>query len=276
MWSEDGWPYGTAVLFCPANRPELSRKALDRADVIVLDLEDAVDPGEKESARDALRAQRDELPWHKIMVRVNAWGTPWFADDAALMATLPGVTTVVPMVESRTALSEIPQHDVVPLIETARGVLALTEVLAAENCRAVMWGSEDLAQSLGGRASRHDGLLNPAMQAARSAVLIEAAVRGIPAIDAVAPGFDDRSLAALHREAHDAAQMGFSAKACIHPVQIGPIREAFRATVREVEDAREVLAAAESRSGAFAIRGSMVDEPLIARARRIVAESESR
>ena len=256
---------GPALLFCPADRPERYGKAAERADAVILDLEDAVAPEHKAAAREAL--VRQPLDPATTIVRVNPQGTDDFdLDLTALKQT--GYRTV--MLAKATSVEALADYDVIALCETAAGVLAAPVLAAQSNVVALMWGAEDLVASLGGTASRfHDGHYRAVALHARSAVLIAAGANGKAAIDTV--HLDIADTAGLGAEARDAAASGFAATACIHPDQVATIREAYAPSAEQVEYAKAVLAAAGDERGVFAFRGVMVDEPVLALARRAVA-----
>ncbi|GEK79136.1 HpcH/HpaI aldolase/citrate lyase family protein [Agrococcus baldri] len=264
---------GPAVLFCPADRPELLSKALERADAVVMDLEDAVAADRKSHARETARQVLRDFPSSHLAVRVNAPATPWFADDVDALAEFGSIPLVIPMAESASQLGRALDHALIPLIETPRGVAAAAELADASPTVALMWGSEDLAVALHSRASRPHGSLTPVMQAARSAVLLAAAAAGKPVIDAVLPDFRPMARELVIAEGREAADMGFDAKACIHPAQVAWIRESFRASDEDLERASQIVSAAERHSGAFSLDGEMIDAPIISHARRILALS---
>ena len=164
----------------------------------------------------------------------------------------------------------LPGYDVVALCETAAGVLAAAALAATPNVVALMWGAEDLVASLGGSESRfRDGHYRAVALHARSAVLIAAGAYGKAAIDAVHITIADT--AGLAAEARDAVASGFAATACIHPSQVATIREAYAPGDDQIEYANAVLAAAEGQRGVFEFRGKMVDAPVLAHARRVLA-----
>jgi citrate lyase subunit beta/citryl-CoA lyase len=261
---------GPALLFCPADRPERYAKAADRADAVILDLEDAVAPGHREAARTAL--VEHPLDPATTIVRVNPQGTDDFALDlAAVSAT--GYRTV--MLAKATSVDGLADFDVIALCETAAGVLAAPALAAQPNVVALMWGAEDLVASLGGTARCfRDGHYRAVALHARSAVLIAAGASGKAAIDTV--HLDIADTTGLAAEARDAAASGFAATACIHPDQVATIREAYAPSDDQIEYARAVLAAAEGERGVFAFRGAMVDEPVLALARRIFSREGAR
>lgn len=262
---------GPALLFCPADRPERFAKALERADVVILDLEDAVAPAAKAGARGALI--ESELDPARVIVRVNPPGTEEFVSDLATLGQTDYRTVMVAKAESVKALKPFDHRfDLIPLCETARGILAAEKLAAHERVTALMWGAEDLVASIGGTASRSSGgRYRDVARYARSRVLIAAAARGKAAIDAVHLDIDD--VRGLRAEAEDASASGFAASACIHPAQVEVIREAYRPDAETLAWARAVLASAEGERGVFAFEGRMVDEPVLRHARSVLARA---
>lgn len=259
---------GPALLFCPADRPDRFAKAAERADAVILDLEDAVLPDAKDAARRNLAGT--PLDPARTVVRVNPAGTPAHALD--LQAVRAAGYRTIMLAKSRSAadLTGLGDFDVIALCETAAGVLHAPAIAAEPNVVALMWGAEDLVASLGGTSSRlATGEYRDVASHARSSVLLAAGAHGKAAIDAV--HFDIGDLAGQEAEARDAAASGFAATACIHPSQVGAVRAGYAPTPDELEFARAVLAAAEGERGVFAFRGSMVDEPVLVHARRLVA-----
>jgi len=260
---------GPALLFCPGDRPERFAKAVERADAVILDLEDAVAPGAKAAARDHVAASG--LDPSRVIVRVNAPDTDDFADDLVMLRTSPFRTVMVAKTEDPVALDAFDDSfSLIALCETARGVSAADRIAAHERVVALMWGAEDLIASLGGTSSRHaDGRYRDAARYARARVLMEAGAHAKAAIDAVHIDIDD--IAGLEAEAADAAASGFRATACIHPGQVTTIRAAYAPDAETLAWARDVLAAAEGERGVFRFRGRMIDEPLLRHARAVAA-----
>jgi citrate lyase subunit beta/citryl-CoA lyase len=260
---------GPALLFCPADRPDRYQKAVSAADVVVIDLEDAVSAERKAAAREALVATPVDPA--KVVVRVNAAGTSDHAADLAALAKTPYQMIMLPKAERDTQLEALLQWQVVALCETPLGILNAAELAAVPNVLALMWGAEDLIASMGGRTSRFPGGQYRAVAMhARSAVLLAARARGRGAVDAVCT--DIRDLDGLAAEAEDAAASGFTLKACIHPSQVPVVRKAFQAGEAQLAWARRVLAAAGD-GGAVAVDGQMIDAPLIRQAEAILAAS---
>jgi citrate lyase subunit beta/citryl-CoA lyase len=264
---------GPAWLFCPADRPDRYEKALAAADAVILDLEDGVGADRKDAARAALAAA--DLDPARVIVRVNATGTPEHAADTAALRRTGYRTVMLPKTQTRAQLNEFGDDwQVVALCETPLGIVNAPEIAAASNVIAVMWGAEDLIASLGGRTSRFtDGRYRDVARHARSAVLLAASAYGKAAIDAVYVNIPD--LDGLAAESEDAASSGFTLKACIHPSQVAVVRKAFHADEAQVAWARRVIAAARGAGahdkGAIKVDGQMIDAPLIRQAEAILA-----
>lgn len=266
-------PWGPALLFCPADRPERYAKALERADAVILDLEDAVDPSARPAAREALAAS--DLDPERVIVRVNPAGTDDHAADVSALSMTPYRAVMLPKAQSPADLAALAGLDVIALCETAAGVLGARELAAASGVVALMWGAEDLVASLGGVASRHaDGRYRDLALHARSTVLLAAGAVGKPAIDTV--HLDIADLDGLAAEAEDAAAVGFAASACIHPGQVETIRAAYAPHPEQLVWARSVLAAArEAGGGVFRFEGAMVDGPVLAHATAVLRRADS-
>ncbi|AXL12086.1 CoA ester lyase [Microbacterium foliorum] len=262
---------GPALLFCPADRPERFRGALDKADAVILDLEDAVLPAAKAGARGNL-IDADIDP-DRVVVRVNAPGTEAFVSDLATLSQTDFRTVMVAKTESPESLAPFdPRFSLIALCETARGVHAAHRIAAHPQVVAMMWGAEDLVASLGGTSSRRpDGGYRDVARYARSRVLLESGAQGKAAIDAVHVDIDDT--AGLESEANDAAASGFTATACIHPSQVAIIRAAYRPDDATLAWARAVLDAAAVERGVFRFEGRMIDEPVLRHARSVVSRA---
>jgi len=262
---------GPALLFCPADRPERFQKASERADAVILDLEDAVLPDAKDAARRNVIAA--DIDPDRVIVRVNAPDTDAFTADLSALSQTDFRTVMVAKTESAESLAAFDErYSLIALCETARGVHAADRIAAHPTVSAMMWGAEDLVASLGGTSSRNaDGGYRDIARYARARVLLEAGAHGKAAIDAVHIDLDDSD--GLQREARDAAASGFRATACIHPSQVELIRAAYRPDDTSIDWARAVLAAAESERGVFRFEGRMIDEPVLRHARSVVSRA---
>jgi citrate lyase subunit beta/citryl-CoA lyase len=264
---------GPAPLFCPADRPDRYAKALAAADGAILDLEDGVGADRKDAARAALVAAGVDPA--RVIVRVNAAGTPEHAADLAALRGTGYRLIMLPKAESRAQLDALGgEWRVVALCETARGIVNAAEIAAAPNVVALMWGAEDLIASMRGRSSRFpDGRYRDVARHARSATLLAASAAGKPAVDAVYVNIPD--LDGLAAESEDAAACGFALKACIHPSQVAVIRTAFQPDEAQLAWARRVLDAARDAGardrGAIKVDGQMIDAPLIRQAEAVLA-----
>ncbi|MGO2741633.1 MAG: HpcH/HpaI aldolase/citrate lyase family protein, partial [Cellulosimicrobium funkei] len=210
---EGGFGLGPALLFCPGDRPDRFAKAADRADAVILDLEDAVAPHAKDAARRAVVEASATLDPARTVVRVNPVGTPEHALDVAALADTRLRTVMVAkagpeLLASLGALATtLPGVRVLALCETAAGVVAAPELARRPEVVALMWGAEDLVASLGGTSSRRpDGTYRDVARHARAAVLLAAGAAGKAAVDAV--HLDVGDLDGLRAEAEDAAASG--------------------------------------------------------------------
>jgi citrate lyase subunit beta / citryl-CoA lyase len=260
---------GPALLFCPADRPERYQKAAERADAVILDLEDAVAPADKKRARGAILAQLGskgdvpELDPSRTIVRVNPTETPEFEKDLHCLAHTPYRTLMLAKAESAAQLRALEGFSVIALCETAAGILNAPAIAAEPNVVALMWGAEDLLASLGGTSSRtDDGGYRAVALHARSSVLVAARAFGKEAIDSVYVNIPD--LEGLAAESRDAVASGFGSKACIHPNQVAVVRDAYTPADSEVAAAAELLdAAADAGIGVFQYKGKMIDGPIL-------------
>lgn len=262
---------GPALLFCPADRPERFAKALERADAVILDLEDAVLPEAKATARGNIIDA--DLDPDRVIVRVNPPGSDAFASDLATLSQTDFRTVMVAKTEDPSSLDAFDERfSVIALCETAGGIHLADRIAAHRRVVAMMWGAEDLVASLGGTSSRRDdGTYRDIARYARSRVLLEAGAQGKAAIDAVHIVIGD--LDGLTSEAEDAAASGFAATACIHPDQVAIIRAAYAPDAAAVDWARSVLAAADTQRGVFRFEGRMIDEPVLRHARSVLARA---
>ena len=262
---------GPALLFCPGDRPDRFQKAADRADAVILDLEDAVGPESKAAAREAVRVA--DLDPARTIVRVQDASAAGFDDDLAAVAASRFRTVMLAKAEAVEQVDRVarvvPGARVVVLVETARGVLAVESLVAHEAVVGVMWGAEDLVASIGGTSSRDaSGGYRDVARHARSRILLAAGAGGKTAIDAIRADIAD--LDGAHAEALDAAASGFGAKAAIHPNHIDAYRRAFAPGDDEVVLARRILIEAARTRGVFSFEGRMVDEPILRHARSVL------
>lgn len=259
-----------SLLFVPGSRPERFDKALAAgADAVIVDLEDAVAPHEKERARAALAAWLD--PARPVLVRINAVDTPWFGEDLALCAH-PGVAAVMlPKAEHIDDLARLRAAgavQLVPLIESAAGMAALATIAAAPGVQRLAFGSIDIQVDLGMRDALEDELLY-----FRSQLVLASRLAGLLApVDGVSTSLDDAER--LRVDVLRARRLGFGGKLCIHPRQVEGVNRHFAPSQAEQAWARRVLEAAAAAAGAaVALDGRMIDKPVILRAQAILRDA---
>ena len=249
-----------SFLFVPGHRPErFAKAAASKADLLILDLEDAVAPADKDGAREAVVAFL--LNGGAALVRVNGARSPWHDQDLEAVAGL-AAGLVVPKSESREDWSGTGDVPVVPLVESARGLLDARHLLSDPQAVRPALGTIDLGAELGVSPDDSDALLH-----ARSSLVLAASAVGVASpIDGVTAAFRDE--AALVRDLEHARRLGFGAKLCIHPVQVDAVHRVLAPTDQEIAWAERIVALDGS---AMNIDGHMVDAAVIARASKILA-----
>ncbi|GAB18173.1 putative citrate lyase beta subunit [Gordonia effusa NBRC 100432] len=265
-------PPGPALLFCPADRPDRYNKALERADAVILDLEDAVAPENRQAAREALVA--NPLDPDRVIVRINPPATGDHRRDLAAIADTDYRVVMVAKAETPESVIATGLQSIA-LIETPLGAVRVNEIADAANCIGLMWGAEDLIAGLGGKSSRfgageqRPGTYRDVARHVRASVRLAAAAYGRFAIDAVHLDIDD--VDGLSAEVRDAVALGYTATAVIHPSQVEIIRSGYRPDDDEISWAREILAAAKDAPGVFSLNGQMIDGPVLRQAESVLA-----
>jgi citrate lyase subunit beta/citryl-CoA lyase len=263
-------------LFVPGNRPERFAKALaSGADRVILDLEDAVALDDKPMARAAIADWVATLALSdraRLLVRINDAASSWHADDVLWLQSSSISHIMLSKCEHPAQIANVLAHlpagaTVVPLIETARGVLDAVAIAQAANVSRLAFGSLDFMLDL--------DLPGPgfALDSAATAVALASRAAGLPApVAGVTP-----ELAAdqVRSDLSHARALGFGAKMCIHPTQVAVVREAFQPEAQSLAWAQRVMQQWQAGNGAGAIQvdGKMVDKPVLLRAERILALS---
>lgn len=267
-------------LYAPGDRPEVVAKALrSGADVVLVDLEDAVGTDRKDYARAAtaeLLAEPVAGP-AAVHVRVNALDGPWLAADLAALAGLPGlgglrlpkvgspadVGRVVRMLRDALGGGDLP--GLFPLLESALGVENAFAIACADPAvRGIALGEADLRADLG--LADEDALAWPRV---RTVVAARAAGLAPPA-QSIYP--DVRDLAGLAASCRRGRALGFLGRAAIHPRQLAVIEQAYLPSEPEIAAARETVAAADASPGALALPdGRFIDPAVVAGAQRVLA-----
>jgi len=256
-----------SLLFVPGNRPERFAKALGSgADLVTIDLEDAVGPADKTAARDAALAA---IGPSNLGIRVNGLRTVQGLADIVALAAAPARPRfiMIPMVESATEIeivhAALPGVALLPLIETVKGLRYADAIAAAPGIGGVMLGGADFAGALGVSMSWD------ALYAARAQIAMACTAAGVPSIDA--PWLDLDDLDGLAAETARVKAMGFSARAIVHPKHVAVVHKVMRPTPEEVAEARAAEAAyAAAGQSAVRFNGRMLEAPVMARYARMI------
>jgi citrate lyase subunit beta/citryl-CoA lyase len=265
--------------------PSSNERALEKArtlpvDGLILDLEDAVGPDHKVTAREraCAAAASGEYGTREVTIRVNGLGTQWHDDDlAAACATGPdGI--VVPKVNSadevRSLVAAMERHGAPArtrlwaMVETPEAVLAVGEIASASpRLAALVMGSNDLVKELG---ARHVPGRQPLVVAMSLAVLA-ARRSGLAVLDGVYNDVTD--LEGFAAECRQGRDLGFDGKTLIHPGQVGPCNAVFAPSADEVREAHEIVAAWDAGAGTGVVthRGTMVENLHVETARKVIA-----
>ena len=253
-----------AVLFLPASNTRAIAKARESAaDLVILDLEDAVKPEEKESARAAaVEAVAETWPM-PVAIRINGSKTEWHGHDVVAMMHSKVELIVLPRAEARQELSFVRNETgrpIAAMIETARGVLAAPEI--AHEAAALIAGTNDLAADL--RLPRGAG--RASLQMALQSIVLAGRAESVAVIDGVFNSLEDEE--GFAAEAAEGRRLGFDGKSLIHPAQIAPCHAAFAPSDDEVARAERLVAAATG--GAERFEGEMIERMHVEAARRVL------
>ena len=257
-----------SLLFLPASNPRAIAKARESAaDLVILDLEDAVKPAEKERARGAaVEAVADEWPM-PVAIRVNGAGTQWHEEDVAAVARCGAQLAVLPRTasaaEARTVREKI-RLPLLAMIETAAGVIAAPAI--AGEVRALIAGTNDLAADLRLPAEAGRAPLQMALQS----IVLAARAAGIAAFDGVFNRLTDHE--GFAAEAAESRSLGFDGKSLIHPSQIEPCSRAFSPAEAEIERARRLIEAATG--GAERFGDEMIERMHVEQARLLLSRAK--
>lgn len=255
-----------AILFLPASNPRaIARARTSDADLVVLDLEDAVKPPDKEAARTAAVAAVGEAWPMPVAIRVNGTSSSWHGDDVAAVAASKADFVIVPRVSvpgEIEAVAAVVRRPVAAMIETAAGVLAAPSV--ARVAAALIAGTNDLSADL-----RLPAIDRSALSYSLQSILVAARAAGIPAFDGVFNRLDDD--AGLTAECADSRRLGFDGKSLIHPDQIVTCHAAFAPSAAELARAERLVAAASG--GAERFEDEMIEAMHVAAARRLLGRA---
>ncbi|MYS88146.1 MULTISPECIES: HpcH/HpaI aldolase/citrate lyase family protein [Streptomyces] len=263
-------------LYAPGDRPDVVAKALTSgADIVVVDLEDAVAPDRKAYARAATAELLADLPPVPVHVRVNALDSPWGEQDIAALAPAPGLSGLrLPKISSSAEVTHVARRaartDLYALLESALAVEQAYAIAGAHpHLRGIALGEADLRADLGVRDDT--GLDWP-----RSRVIVAARAAGLPPpAQSVHP--DTRDLEGLAASCGHGRALGFLGRAAIHPRQLPVIERAYLPTEADVEQAETVLKAAAADRGAQALpNGRFIDAAVVTAAQRTLSLARRR
>lgn len=280
------------ALYIPGNDPSMIlNSGIFGPDSVVLDLEDAVSINEKDSARILVRNALRTVDFgsSEVVVRINALSTPYGRDDLEAIVCPELDAVRLPKCEQEGDIRELDEIldklesergmargsvKIMPLIESAVGSYNAVEIASASSRNsAINFGGEDYTSDMGAQRTREGAeLLDIRMR-----ILMAARIAGIDALDTVFGNVNDEE--GLVAETRLIKQLGFDGKSIIHPRQVKPIHQVFTPSEKEINKAKRVIQAieeAEKRSsGVVALDGRMIDAPVVAKARRVLAFAEA-
>ncbi|MBB5517040.1 citrate lyase beta subunit [Rubricella aquisinus] len=270
-----------SVLYMPGSKSRALEKAQTLpADALILDLEDAVAPSEKEIARalvcDAVRA--GGFGQREVVIRINGLDTPWGMDDLTAACAAHPDAILIPKVNSAADLKrpaeQAPEGTALwAMMETPRGILNAAEIAAAPRLACFILGTNDLVNDL---HAAHTPDRMPILTAL-SWCLLAARAEGIACIDGVYNAFKDED--GLRAACLQGRDMGFDGKTLIHPAQLAIANEVFAPSETDLEQARAYVAAFEAAEaageGVAVVNGKIVENLHVANARRLLAQAEA-
>jgi (3S)-malyl-CoA thioesterase len=252
-----------SALYVPGSNARALEKARGLgADMLIIDLEDAVAEDNKAEARAAaIAATQAGFPGKVIALRINGRRSLHFADDLATAAACNVDALVLPKVEDARELDVLP-FEMIPMIETPTGVFAAQGIARHPATVGMIAGTNDIAAETG----IWSGPKRQGLEMALQTIVMAAGSARKPAFDGVFNALDD--LDGLEAECHQGRCYGFTGKTLIHPNQIPVANRAFSPTLEELADARELVAAATG--GAQRFRGRMIESMHVEQAQRTI------
>ena len=271
-----------SILYMPAANARALEKARSiPADGIIFDLEDAVAPDAKATAREqACGAATSGLYGNRTLtIRCNGLDTPWGADDIAAASGAGPAAIVIPKVSGVSALAEVARHmdaagapdhtRIWAMVETPVAIFSVREIAAFERVSVLVMGTNDLAKELRAQMVPSRAPLIPHLATA----LLAAREAGRAILDGVYN--DVRNAEGFAFEARQGFEMGFDGKTLVHPSQVEPTNEIWAPSAEEIDYARRVIAAFEQASaegrGVATVDGRMIEYLHVENARRMLA-----
>ena len=281
-----------SMLFLPGNTPNIIQNGgILGADAVILDLEDAVAPAEKDSARILVRNVIRGMGFDscEVIVRINAIDTSyWQKDLDAIIPVRPSlimppktacaqdvltVDAYITQLEEKLGM-ETGSVGLIPLIETALGIENAFQIASAcPRVKAIFLGGEDLTADLHCKRTKE----GEEIAYARSRMVCAARAAGVEVYDT--PFTDVHDDEGIYTDAKKAKSLGFTGKSAISPRHVGAINEVFSPSLQDIEYAYEVMEAIrigkEQGKGAVSLRGKMIDAPIVARAMQTIEAAEA-
>lgn len=254
-----------SYLFVPANRPERFDKACAAgADQVIIDLEDAVPPEEKDNARECMSQWLH--PAKMVAIRINSSDSPWFEADLALCAHAGVAAVIVPKAATTNDIARVHAAgaaSILPLIEGAAGMAHAGAIASAPGVARLLFGTIDFCVDLGIESEDRE------LDYFRSHLVLVSRLANIAApVDGVTTAIDDVAL--IRADTLRGKRFGFGGKLCIHPKQLATVHAAYLPQPEELLWAQRVLAAAAA-GAAVAVDGKMIDRPVMIKAEHLVA-----
>ena len=281
-----------SMLFLPGNNPNMliNGNCLG-ADAVIFDLEDAVSPDEKDAARILVRNTMRYMDFRgcEIIVRINSIDTPYWQKDLDQilpyqpgLILLPKTGSAADVLAADAYITQVEEAlgmeagtvGLMPLIETAMGVEnAFAIASATKRVKALFLGAEDLTADLQCKRTKE----GREIEYARTRLVMAARAAGIEVYDT--PFTDVNDDEGIEVDALLAKSLGFSGKASISPRHVEVINRVFSPTLAEINYAYEVMEAIalakQQGKGAIALRGKMIDAPIVMRAQRTIAMAQA-
>lgn len=272
-----------SCLFIPANKPGMLQSAdVFGSDAVIFDLEDAVAPSEKDSARTLLSHFLERFPLSlEVMVRINGLDTKYWEEDLKAILSDRIDTIMLPKARPQdlAKLGEILEKTesgknlkkkigIVPIAELAVSILEIEAIAAGNRVNGILLGAEDLTSDLEIERTKAGGEI----LYARSRILYACHAYKIDAIDT--PFTDVNDNEGLRTDSANARSLGMTGKAAIHPNQIPIINEVFSPTEKQIAYALKVDAASKANRGVFSLDGKMVDKPIIERSEKVLEKAK--
>lgn len=277
-----------SMLFIPGNNPSMLQNSdVFESDSIIIDLEDAVNVMEKDSARNLVKCYLDNLKnkSSELVIRINGLDTDYYIDDLnqivcekvdAIMLPKAHINDLKKLDEILTSLEKerniVKSIKIIPIVELAESLLEVETMAFQNRVDGILLGAEDFTSDLEVTRTK-DG---EEIFYARNRISVACAAAKIDAIDT--PFTDTKDNLGLENDCKKAISLGMKSKSCIHPNQIETVNEMFSPSQKTIDWAKRILQAkidADKKGlGAFSVDGKMVDKPIIERAQKILKKAE--